>query len=403
MRVCLLSGEFPPMQGGVGDFTREIGLALNKLGATVTVLTSVEATPHGAAEPSPDGGSILRRDGSSLTVLPVVERWDFSCWSPIGQFLNRSKPQVLNIQYQTAAYQMHPAINLLPCRLRLSKDRPHVVVTFHDLKLPYLFPKAGPLRRWMTSALIRGSDAAIVTNVEDREEARRYGPRNLELFPIGSNIAPWTLPGYDREAWRGRWGIGAGEVLLCYFGFLNESKGAETLFRALARLVGDGQPIKLLMIGGKVGSSDPTNVAYLQEMEALIAQLDLTDHVLWTGYVDGPEVSASFWSADICVMPYGDGVSFRRGTLMAALVHGMPIVSTYPRVEVPEIVEDENMALVPAGDVAALAGTIFELAASDSLRERLARGAAELSKLFSWEGIAQDTLELYERLLRGET
>jgi glycosyltransferase involved in cell wall biosynthesis len=403
MRVCLLSGEFPPMQGGVGDFTREIGLALNKLGATVTVLTSVEAAPQGAIEPSPEGGSILRRDGSSLTVLPVVRRWDFSCWSPIGEFLNSSKPQILNIQYQTAAYRMHPAINLLPWRLRLSRNRPRVVVTFHDLKQPYLFPKAGPLRRWVTSALIRGSDAVIVTNAEDREEARRYRPRNLELFPIGSNIAPGTLPGYDREAWRNRWGIGADEVLLCYFGFLNESKGAETLFRALARLVGDGEPVKLLMIGGKVGSSDPTNVAYLREMEALIAQLDLTDDVLWTGYVDGPEVSASFWGADICVMPYRDGVSFRRGTLMAALVHGMPIVSTYPQVEVPEIVEDQNMALVPAGDVDALASKIGQVAASDSLRERLARGAAELSKLFSWEGIAQDTLELYERLLLGDT
>jgi glycosyltransferase involved in cell wall biosynthesis len=403
MRVCLLSGEFPPMQGGVGDFTREIGLALNKLGATVTVLSSVEAEPHGATEPSPEGGSILRRDGLSLTVLPVVKRWDFSCWATIGQFLNRSKPQIMNIQYQTAAYQMHPAINLLPWRLRLSRSRPRVVVTFHDLKQPYLFPKAGPLRRWVTSALIRGSDAAIVTNVEDREEARRYGPRNLQLFPIGSNITPGTVPGYDREVWRRQRGVGANEVLLCYFGFLNESKGGDTLFRALARLVGDGQPIKLLMIGGKVGSSDPTNVAYLREMEALIAELGLTDHVLWTGYVDGPEVSASFWGADICVMPYRDGVSFRRGTLMAALVHGMPIVSTYPQVEVPEIIEDQNMALVPAGDVAALVSKISQVAASDSLRQRLAQGATELSKLFSWEGIAQDTLELYQRLLRGET
>jgi glycosyltransferase involved in cell wall biosynthesis len=402
MKVCLLSGEFPPMQGGVGDFTREIGLALNGLGATVSVVSSVKAAPQGAAEVSPHEGIPLERDGLRLTVFPTIRRWDFSCWAPLRELLEGNQPEILNIQYQTAAYQMHPAINLLPWVLRLSKGRPKVVVTFHDLKVPYLFPKAGPLRRWVTAALVRGSDAAIVTNVEDRLEAQRYGPRNLYLFPIGSNIAPGTAAGYDRDAWRERRGIRRDEVLLCYFGFLNESKGGETLFRALAKLVARGEPVKLLMIGGKVGSSDPTNVAYLEEMESLIEELHLDEHVLWTGYVEGPEVSASFWAADICVMPYRDGVSFRRGTLMAALAHGMPIISAYPQVEIPEIVEDQNMALVPAGDADALANKIVELAASASLRRRLAQGAAELSKLFTWQAIAQHTLELYERLLGSE-
>jgi glycosyltransferase involved in cell wall biosynthesis len=399
MKVCLLSGEFPPMQGGVGDFTQEIGLALNGLGATVSVISSVKAAPQGTAEVSPHEGTLLERDGLCMTVFPTIRRWDFSCWAPLREFLESNRPEILNVQYQTAAYQMHPAINLLPWVLRLSKDRPKMVVTFHDLKVPYLFPKAGPLRRWVTTALVRGSDAAIVTNVEDRLGAKRYGPRNLYLFPIGSNIAPRTLAGYDRDVWREQWGIGPDEVLVCYFGFLNESKGGETLFRALAHLVASGEPVKLLMIGGKVGSSDPTNVAYLQEMESLIEELHLSDHVLWTGYVDGPEVSASFWAADICAMPYRDGVSFRRGTLMAALAHGMPIISTYPQVEVPEIVEGQNMALVPAGDADALASKIVEVAASAPLRRRLAGGAVELSKSFTWEAIAKSTLELYERLL----
>jgi glycosyltransferase involved in cell wall biosynthesis len=402
MKVCLLSGEFPPMQGGVGDFTREIGLALNRLGATVSVLCSAKAVRPAGEQVGPEGGSILERDGLSLQVFPVIERWDFSCWSRIGEFIGTSRPEILNIQYQTAAHQMHPAINLLPWRLSLSKDRPRVVVTFHDLKVPYLFPKAGPLRRWVTGALARGCDAAIVTNVEDRMDAERYNAQNLHLFPIGSNIEPQAPPGYDRVAWRERWGVQPGETLLSYFGFLHETKGGETLFRALARLVEAGEPVKLLMIGGKVGSSDPTNVAYLSEMESLIAELRLVDRVLWTGYVDGPEVSASFWAADICVMPYRDGVSFRRGTLMAALAHGMPIISTYPHVQIPEIVEDQNMALVPAGDVEALAQKIREVAAMDSLRARLMRGAAELSRLFSWEAIATSTLELYQQLLADE-
>jgi glycosyltransferase involved in cell wall biosynthesis len=401
MRICLITGEFPPMQGGVGDFTREIGLALNRLGAEVSVISSVKAAQTAETVVSLATGSLVERDGLRLTLYPVIERWDFSSWSRILQLAELTGCQMLNIQYQTAAYQMHPAANFLPWRLRLVRDRPRVVVTFHDLKLPYLFPKAGPVRRWVTRALIEGSDATIVTNEEDRIGAEEYGADNLHLFPIGSNVDPKAPPGYDRQKWRERWGVGPDDVLLCYFGFLNESKGGETLLRALSRLAADGEKVKLLMIGGKVGSSDPTNVAYLERMEALIGDLNLADRVNWTGYVDGLEVSASFWASDICVLPYRDGVSFRRGTLMAALAHGMPIVSTYPQVELVQIVEGENMALAPRGDPEALADKIRAVAASDELRQRLARGASELSRLFSWEAIAEETFKLYERTLRA--
>jgi glycosyltransferase involved in cell wall biosynthesis len=395
MRVCLLSGEFPPMQGGVGDFTREIGLELDRLGAEVSVITS------SAASSSPDDYTI-EREGSSLRLYPLVERWDFSCWARVSDLLERTGAGILNIQYQTAAYQMHPAVNLLPWRMRLRGKRPKVVATFHDLKLPYLFPKAGPARGWVTQALIRWSDATIVTNVEDKAQAERYGAHEPHLFPIGSNIAPQEPPGYQREEWRQRWGVEHDEILLCYFGFLNESKGGETLFRALSRLIDSGERVRLLMIGGKVGSSDPSNVAYLEQMERLIAELGLEDRVMWTGYIEGPEVSASFWASDLCVLPYRDGVSFRRGTLMAALAHGMPIISTRTRVEIPEIVEDQNMALVAPEDPEGLASKIRELAASPQVRSRLSGGAARLSRRFSWTGIAEKTLELYEKLLEAK-
>ncbi|MBK9234160.1 MAG: hypothetical protein IPO15_25800 [Anaerolineae bacterium] len=62
--------------------------------------------------------------------------------------IRQIQPAVVLIQYQTAAFGLHPAVNLLPgwLRLRLGRRRPRLITTFHDLKFPYLFPKAGPLR-----------------------------------------------------------------------------------------------------------------------------------------------------------------------------------------------------------------------------------------------------------------
>jgi len=368
------------MVGGMGGYTKELAQALANFGHRVSVLTSV-----------------LGQDrGETFTLYPWVSKWGFSSWKAILSLLNEIEPQILHLQYQAAAYGMHPAINLLPWRLRLIRPRPLLFVTFHDLRMPYLFPKAGAVRRGAIAALAKGCDGVIVTNVQDEAEARGYGLEPY-LIPIGSNISPRLPPGYDREEWRARWGVKE-ETLLSYFGLLHESKGGETLFRALARLLEGGERVRLLMVGGKVGASDPTTTDYAHRMEALWQELGLADRLLWTGYVDDEEVSANLLASDICVLPYKDGASLRRGSLMAALAHGLPIISTRPSMRVKELIEGENIVLVPPDDVEALAAKIQELAASEGLRHRLGRGAKRLSEAFSWERIAEETIALYSSL-----
>jgi glycosyltransferase involved in cell wall biosynthesis len=395
MRIGLVTGEFPPMQGGVGDFTHELGKALAELGVEVSVITSVKGLG------TRDKGLGLPLVTGHLSLFPTIERWDWSCWRRIIGLLSETRPDIVNIQYQTAAYEMHPAINLLPLRLRVRRGAcPRTVVTFHDLKVPYLFPKAGPLRRWVNLVLAHWSDAIIVTNAEDfaRLSADSF-IRSPSLIPIGSNISPEPAADYDRESWRARWGVRPNDLLLSYFGFLNESKGAETLIRALDKLVQRGYDVRLMMVGGKVGSSDPTNLAYSQRVEGLIEELDLTDKVLWTGYTPQPEVSANLLASDICVLPYRDGASFRRGSFMAALAHGLPIVSTRPRVDVPELRQGEKILLVPPDAPVALAEAIARLAADTGLRRRLSEGAARLAQDFTWERIAEKTEALCEEIL----
>jgi polysaccharide biosynthesis protein PslF len=393
MRILLITGEFPPMQGGVGDYTRELGLALRDQDCQVLVLTSCRAGPV-----------------AGLDVRPVLERWDWGCWRAILDAVQDYRPEVLHIQYQAAAYAMHPAVNLLPRRLRLGAPRtsritvrPCLAVTFHDLRVPYLFPKAGPLRRWVVSELARQSDLAITTNQQDFEELQSrlgYAPA---LLPIGSNIHPRLPPDYDREAWRHRWGAGPDDLLLCFFGFVNDRKGVDTLLQALRLLVSDPEcPVRplLLMIGGQTGASDPTNVAWLARMEALIAELGLEERIRWTGYLPSEEVSACFAAADLCVLPFRDGVSFLHGTFHAALAHGVPILTTQPSIHLPELAHEGNVFLVPPHQPAALAQAIVRLGMDPALRQSLAAGARALSHSFRWDVIARELRDLYESCRR---
>ena len=387
MRIGLITGEYPPDQGGVGDFTRELGRALAALGHDIHVITT-QAPVSNSQSPE-------------MQVHRVVGDWGWRCWRDIIHLDDELGFDVLNIQYQAAAYQMHPAINLFPWRSR-RRGKPPVVATFHDLQVPYLFPKAGPLRQWVVYTLARQADGVIVTNREDEVRISNLKSQlsNLARIPIGSNIAPQLPPGYDRDAWRARWGIAPDDLLLGYFGFLNESKGGEELVQTLALLVERGMPAHLLMIGGRVGNSDPTNLAYTEQVDRLVFERGLAERVHRTGFVPSEEVSASLAAVDVCVLPYRGGVAFWRGSLHACLAHGRAIITTRPAMPLPEVQDGENMLLARPRDPDGLAKAVARVATDPALRARLEAGAVALAAEFTWEQIAQRTLAFYEEVIR---
>jgi glycosyltransferase involved in cell wall biosynthesis len=224
-------------------------------------------------------------------------------------------------------------------------------------------------------------------------------------IPLGSNVEAQPPADFDRAGWRAKYGADDSTLLLAYFGFLNDSKGGEELIKALALLRLRDINAHLLLIGGEVGDADPTNAAYAQKIQALIDSLGLAEAVHRTGYVTQAQVSANLLAADAVVMPYRDGISFRRTTLIAALRHGCPVVSTEPvnPAFLPEVVAGENMLLAPPNDAAALADTIAPLAHDPELRQKLAQAAVALGRQFEWSQIAGQTAALYQAVAQANS
>ena len=382
MRILFVAGEYPPMQGGLGAYTRALALALAAEGAQVAVLTGRAAA---------DGA--LPEVAGPLRVLPAVERWDWSMPATVLCYAREFQADWLHVQYQTAAYRMHPAVNLAVEGWRRQGQR--VAWSYHDLLVPYLFPKAGRrLRRWITERPGLQADLTIVTNEGDRRQLEGR-PRRLAAVPIGSNIEAVTLDEDDRRSRRRLRGYGEDQLLLGYFGFLNRSKGGATLIHTLQQLVQRGRDAHLLMIGDMLGASDPTNAAYLQEIRTLIRKLGLEPRVQWTGELPSPAVAATLNTLDVLVMPYEDGVSLRRGTLMAGLANGCALVTTHPQSPVTELVDERDALLVPAGDAVAAAAAVERIAAAPALAAELRRHARLLAASFGWNAIARRHLELY--------
>ena len=393
LKIGLVTGEYPPMEGGVGAFTAELAKALHQQGHTVHIITSREARP-------PDAPRTFASAAEPVSLAfgflhPRINRWRWPSMAVVADIVLRHELDVVNIQYQPAAFNMNSAaINFLPWRL---KSMVKTAVTFHDLRTPYLFPKAGRLRQTAVNFLARSAHGVIATNQADYLTLVSNLQSPISLIPIGSNITVHPTNHIEIEEIRHGLGLQPNDILLGYFGFLNESKGADTLLKAVAQL--DGR-FHLVFIGGQTGASDrANNEAFLDGLQAQITSLGLAERVHWTGFLSDQRVSAHLQAADMLVMPYRDGASLRRGTLMAALAHGRPLITTVPLAATPQLVSGENCCLVPVEDVEALAAAVQALTDDVKLREKLGQGAAQLAGEFSWEKIAEETAVFYLSIL----
>jgi len=267
--------------------------------------------------------------------------------------------------------------------------------------VPYLFPKAGAhLRRWITERPAHTSHLVIATNEDDHQAlAARALTAPLVKIPIGSNIHVHAITSDERTFLRAQRGYEATTLVLGYFGFLNRSKGGLTLIQTLYELVQQGLDAHLLMIGERVGASDPTNHAYLQAVEALIGELHLGKRVQWTGHLADTEVSHALQMVDLLLMPYLDGASLRRGTLMAGLAHSCAIITTTPQSPLPELVHGRDLLYVPPEDAKAAAQAIVQVMQQPTLHARLTANARRQSEQFTWTTIAQQHVAYYENPL----
>lgn len=376
MRIGIITGEYPPMQGGVGAYTAILARELVTRGHQVAVLTSPPA-------------SIGVQDG--VQVSAVIQNWGIGSLTPIRRWIDSFRPDVIDLQFQTAAYKMSPLVHFLPGFVHPTP----FVTTFHDLRYPYLFPKAGPLRDWIVMRLARTSSGVIVTNHEDADRLKAHPC--VRLIPIGSNIL--STPSSDTAPVRQTIGVAPDEKLIAYFGLVNRSKGLDTLLTAVRQVLDSGVKVKLALVGAVAGDSDPTNQAYIREIDALITNLNLDTIIFRTPYLQDAEVAAYLSAADVVALPFADGASYRRGSLMAAIRLGCPIVTTSPNVEISAFQDGVNMRLIPPGDSAALANAITGILNDSALQNRLRANSTAIAETFEWSHIARGTTEFFEQVI----
>jgi glycosyltransferase involved in cell wall biosynthesis len=375
LELLVITGTWPPLRCGVGDYTARLCQELVRSGISVRVLTSSQADSSAHSD--------------RLEVKPLIRRWTWGMLAQVRRELATLKPDLVWFQWPTAAYGRSLAVNLLPTYLRRWFPELPLVTTLHELRY------FKPWTRWRALPALRHSDRIILVDPADLAVAVQLHPpcqaRCIQI-PIGSNL-PAVGQGFDRQAGRQALGIGPGDFAVAFFGFANPPKGLDLLLASLVKLRLRHPELKLLLLS-ELSDRDP----YQRRLARQIATSGLANVTLRPGYAPAQQTAERLASADCAVLPFRDGVSQKRGSLLACLAQGLPIITTAPGEGAQGPFQNERNMLMVEHSSSALAQALERLMQDPALRAGLRQEARLLSARFGWESIGQRHGELFAAL-----
>jgi glycosyltransferase involved in cell wall biosynthesis len=178
-----------------------------------------------------------------------------------------------------------------------------------------------------------------------------------------------------------------GVLRVLFLGRLHPIKGLENLIAGFARYRARAAlPARLTIAGG----GDP---AYEASLRARVAELGLEGHVTLPGATFGDAKRALFARADVVVVP-----SFRESfsiVVIEALASGVPVIAG--RGTPWQQLEEEGAGLWVESDPESLAGALARIAAMPR-REMGQRGRAWARRAFTWDLVAEQTIDLYREV-----
>lgn len=147
------------------------------------------------------------------------------------------------------------------------------------------------------------------------------------LIPIPSNIAPRNGRLRTDAVERLAQERSKGRLVIGHFGSIYPKKQSELVLDIAAALRRSGRDVFVAFIGGFVRGHAEMEAQFRARVQAL----GLDDRVLVTGYVaNGPELSSLFDEVDAFVYAFSEGLTSRRGSVLACLQAGRLVVVNAP-------------------------------------------------------------------------
>lgn len=405
MRALIVSSEFPPGPGGIGNQAHHLALSLHRLGWDLAVaapqayVTPEQARAFNTQQPFPIASlpSGRGRWVATLQRVRIAERLAQShrpdiligtglsgvCVAAAVCTLRRLPGLAVAHGSEFGVGQAGTAGLKRPALLRVSNDA--------------LASRRGALAQRLVRRGFERMTAVVAVSQYTRRVLTRAGirARRIEVIPNAADHQHFrVLPESDRRAFRQAAGFHGGPLLLTV-GQVSERKGQEVVIRALPEILAQVPDTHYLMIGL------PTLQASLTR---LAQQLNVQHHLHFLGVVSDADLVRWLNCADLFVMTSrttraGDCEGFGIAVVEAALC-GKPAVVSAQSGLVEAIRENLTGLAVPENDERATAGAVVSLLSDTLLRKAMGNAAQILARHHqTWEASGAK----YDALLRSLT
>lgn len=330
MKVALITGSYPPDVCGVGDYTEKLKQNLAAQKVEVALIYGY--------------------------------KWKFRELFKIHRDIIKKSVNVVHIQYPTVGFgfSLVPQVLALICR--------NVIVTIHEVSQAHI------LRKLSLYPFFIFSRQLIFTSEFEKNYAQRMAPwikKKSSIIFIGSNIGsnPQKLHERKRE--------------IVNFGIIRPGKGIEKVIE-LAKIL-DKDKFKVRIIG-KVEEKFKD---YLDSLKRISS-----NHITWNVNLDEQKVEKLLGEAKYAYLPFPDGASERRGSLLATLVNKVITFTT----KGPYTTDKLERAVIIVGSAEDLIEKLEAIESNEKEYEGIIQSSSDYIKNLSWNNIAEQHLKLYQKI-----
>jgi phosphatidyl-myo-inositol alpha-mannosyltransferase len=370
VKIGLVSPYDYSFPGGVVSHIAYLAHYLIKAGHEVKIIAPCtrkgahyfeeEVTCVGRPLPIPYAGAIAR--------VPI------SPWLPsqVGEILAKEKFDILHL---------HEPFAPMVCLSALLKSNSVNVGTFHAChNKPRVYWLGKPIfQRWVNK--LHGK---IAVSKPALDHVSHHLPGEYRIIPNGIDTEYFCLNGSGRDEFND------GKINILFVGRLERRKGLAYLLNACADIKSKFPNFRLIVVGpGKV---------LRMRYEKSVNDMNLTDNVVFTGYVSTDELPSYYRSADIFCAPATGGESFGI-VLLEAMACGKPVVATNIQGYASVLADGEEGLLVPPRNDESLADALLSLLNNKPLRLSMGNKGLLKAEKYSWQNITWRVINYYNLLL----
>ncbi len=367
----MLNPEFPPIGGGAGNanwyLLREFA---ERPDLEVDLITSSASRTYEeeklAARITVHRLDVKKRRPHFWT-MPEIFRWTRQAYRLSRRLLEQRSHDLCHAWF---GWPSGVIGRLLPGRLPLLVALRGTDVPGYNERLRVL---DRVLFRFVSIAVWRRADAITATSKDLRALAERtYARKPIRVIYNGVDISE-----FSRDAAR------SGRSIL-FVGRLIKRKGVIHLIHAMRRILDQGEPCALTIVG-----DGPER----EPLESLCRGTEIAERVTFTGPVSHAEVAGHYRRADLLVLPSLE--ESLANVILEAMASALPIVTT--DTGAAELL-DGNGIVVPRADEERLGEAVLCYLRSRELLESHGRRSREIAEGLSWKETARGYLELYEQI-----